>query len=171
MPSSGAYLVPGISKCCLIPKEKLPWSSKQKLFTLFETASSARVRNWPASSRRSVTTVAMGSPLRIPQSLIAFFASLVVGVLLVSWLSTFLAFSRGSPDFPVAMLIVTFSILMFNNGFVLATVSLVCIIITSPMSLAAGPFQQVSHIRRGFRSFQRLFRFSLFSGARTSREG
>src|SRR5437870_5520738 len=70
----------------------------------------------------------MGSPLRIPQSLIAFFASLVVGVLLVSWLSTFLAFSKGSPDFPVAMLMVTFSILMFNSGFVLVTVSVVCIL-------------------------------------------
>src|SRR5207249_6764566 len=138
--------------------------------TLFETASKARVRNWLASSRRRVTTVAIGSPLRIPQSLIAFFASLVVGVLLVNWLSTFLAFSKGSPDFPVAMLIVTFSILMFNNGFVLATVSVVCNVITSPMSLAAGQFQQVSHIQRGFRSFQRLFQFSRFYGAHTSRE-
>src|SRR5205823_10733906 len=101
---------------------------KQESFTLFETASKARVRNWLASSRRRVTTVAIGSPLRIPQSLIAFLASLVVGVLLVSWLSTFLAFSKGSPDFPVAMLIVTFSILMFNNGFVLPTVSFVCIL-------------------------------------------
>src|SRR6266571_5213994 len=170
MPSSGTYLVPGISICSLIPKEKLPKSSKQELLTLFETASRARVRNWPASSRRSVTTVAMGSPLRIPQSLIAFFASLVVGVLLVSWLSTFLAFSKGSPDLPVAMLIVTFSILMFNNGFVFATVSVVCIVITSPTSLAAGQFQQVSHIRRVFRSSQRLFQFSRFSGARTSLE-
>src|SRR5438132_13421532 len=69
----------------------------------------------------------MGSPLRIPQSLIAFFASLVVGVLLVSWLRTFLAFSKGSPDFPVAMLMVTFSILMFNSGFVFATVSVVAL--------------------------------------------
>src|SRR5882762_7372634 len=60
----------------------------------------------------------MGSPLRIPHSLIAFLASLVVGVLLVNWLRIFLAFSRGSPDLPVAMLIVTFSILIFNDVFV-----------------------------------------------------
>src|SRR2546426_11604296 len=102
----------------------------------------------------------MGSPLRIPQSLIAFFASLVVGVLLVSWLRTFLAFSKGSPDFPVAMLMVTFSILMVNSGFVLVTVSVVCIFtITSPKSLGASQFRPVSRIRRGFQSSRRLFQF------------
>src|SRR5712692_3622503 len=108
----------------------------------------------------------MGSPFRIPQSLIAFFASLVVGVLLVSWLSTFFAFSNGSPDFPVAMLIVTFSILMFNKGFALVTVSVACIPITSPRSLAASLFRQVSRIRLGFRTLQRLFQFSRSSGGR-----
>src|SRR5713226_1379028 len=59
---------------------------------------------------------AIGSPFLIPKSLMAFFAFLVTGVRFVSWFRTFFAFSRGSPDLPVAMLMVTFSILMVRSG-------------------------------------------------------
>src|SRR5713226_8220259 len=118
IPSSGTYLVPGISMCSLIPNETLPYSSKLLSLTLLLTASSARLRNSPASFPRSVTTAAIGSPFLIPKSLIAFLACLVVGVLLVSWVRTFFAFSSGSPDLPVAMFNVTFSILTTLDGFV-----------------------------------------------------
>ena len=40
----------------------------------------------------------------------------VAGVLAVSWLRTFFAFSKGSPDLPVAMFRVTFSILTTRKG-------------------------------------------------------
>src|SRR6266496_1742356 len=118
IPSSGTYLVPGISICSLIPKEKLPYSSKLLSLILLLTASSALFKNSPASFPRSVTTAAIGSPFLTPKSLIAFFACLVVGVLLVSWVRTFFAFSSGSPDLPVAMFSVTFSILTILNGLV-----------------------------------------------------
>src|SRR5207253_8365640 len=95
IPSSGTYLVPGISMCSLIPKEKLPYSSKLLSLTLLLTASSARLRNSPASFPRNVTTAAIGSPFLTPKSLIAFFACFVVGVLLVSLSRSFFCFSGG----------------------------------------------------------------------------
>jgi len=49
----------------------------------------------------------------------AFFAFFVAGVLAVSWLRTFFAFSKGSPDLPVAMFRVTFSILTTRKGLLL----------------------------------------------------
>src|SRR5216117_3614217 len=143
IPSSGTYLVPGISICSLIPKEKLPYSSKLDSLTLLLTASRARLKNSPASFPLSVTTAAIGSPFLTPKSLMAFFAFFVAGVLAVSWLRTFFAFSKGSPDLPVAMFRVTFSILTTRKGLLTSS---------SPLGLDillfSYPYEGCSHTNR-----------------------
>src|SRR5512136_2958675 len=117
MPRLGSYLVPGMFMCSLMPKETLPYSSKQLVLILFFVDSNARFRNSSTGAPLRVTTQPMFSPFLRPHSRTAFFDFLGHGFAPVRDLRTVIAFSSLSPPSPNPMFTTTFPIRIARMGF------------------------------------------------------